>query len=195
MGFPDTPRTMLAKMAADTDGISESDWTKLFDLYQPAVRAYAESVGAKMDSDDVAQEVFVKLVEVVRSGSYKPEKGRFRSYLATMIRNVVINNFHKSEVREAGQRIYNDVEQAVPPETVAILDAKWRLALRRAAVEHVLTRTALAAKSKDIFRAYVIDERPIDEVAAKFGVSRNLVSQIKTRVERMIADYESLFNE
>ena len=195
MGFPDTPRTMLAKMAADTDGISESDWTKLFDLYQPAVRAYAESVGAKMDSDDVAQEVFVKLVEVVRSGSYKPEKGRFRSYIATMIRNVVINNFHKAEVREAGQRIYNDVEQAVPPETVAILDAKWRLALRRAAVEHVLTRTALAAKSKDIFRAYVIDERPIDEVAAKFGVSRNLVSQIKTRVERMIADYESLYNE
>ena len=195
MGFPDTPRTMLAKMAADTDGISESDWTKLFDLYQPAVRAYAESVGAKMDSDDVAQEVFVKLVEVVRSGSYKPEKGRFRSYLATMIRNVVINNFHKAEVREAGQRIYNDAELAVQPETVAILDAKWRLALRRAAVEHVLTRTALAAKSKDIFRAYVIDERPIDEVAAKFGVSRNLVSQIKTRVERMIADYESLYNE
>lgn len=59
----------------------------------------------------------------------------------------------------------------------------------------MLTKTALSQKSRDIYRRYVVEERPIGEVAAEFGVPRNAVSQVKTRVERMIADYERLFPE
>ena len=59
----------------------------------------------------------------------------------------------------------------------------------------MLTRTALAQKSKDIYRAYVLEEKPIGEVAKAFGVSRNAVSQVKTRVEAMIADFESMFRD
>ena len=81
----------------------------------------------------------------------------------------------------------------MPSETAAVIDAKWLQARRSAAVEHVLTKTALAQQSKDIYRSYVLEERPIGEVAKAFGVSNNSVSQIKTRVERMIADYESMF--
>ena len=57
----------------------------------------------------------------------------------------------------------------------------------------VLTKTALSAQSKAVYQAYVIDERPIGEVAAEFKIPRNSVSQIKTRVERMIAAIESEF--
>ena len=81
------------------------------------------------------------------------------------------------------------------PEAAAILDAKWRLAQHAAAVEHVLTRTALAQRSKDVYRAYVLEERPIGEVARAFGVSRNVVSQIKTRVDAMIADFEAMLRD
>ena len=73
------------------------------------------------------------------------------------------------------------------------MDVKWRLARRKAAVEWALAKTALSAQSKAVYRAYVIDERPIGEVAAEFNISRNSVSQIKTRVERMIAAIESEF--
>ena len=71
----------------------------------------------------------------------------------------------------------------------------WRLARRQAAVEHVLTKTALSEKSKAIYRAYVLEERPIEEVAAAFGVPNNTVSQTKTRVARMIAAHEALLGE
>jgi DNA-directed RNA polymerase specialized sigma subunit len=103
-------------------------------------------------------------------------------------------------VRAADRRISIDndnspLEIGVPSETEAVLDAKWRMARRAAAVEHILTKTALAQKSKDVYRSYVIDERPIDEVAKAFGIPNNSVSQIKTRVERMIADYESLLDD
>ena len=37
---------------------------------------------------------------------------------------------------------------------------------------------------------YVLEERPVAEVMEKFGLTRNTVYQIKTRVEKMIAAIE-----
>ena len=59
----------------------------------------------------------------------------------------------------------------------------------------MLTKTALSAQSKAVYRAYVLDERPIGEVAAEFGIPRNSVSQIKTRVERLIAAVETEYGD
>lgn len=198
--FPDTPVTMLARMAARVTGESEAGWVRFFELYEPVIKKFAEFAGAKRDSEDVVQDVFVKLVEVFRRGGYNPEKGKFRSYLSTMIRREVVNRWQKAKVRGEGCHVSIDnddspLEVAVASETAAILDAKWRLAQHAAAVEHILTKTALAQKSKDIYHEYVIKERPIGEVAKEFGVPNNSVSQIKTRVERMIADYEAMIKD
>ena len=194
--LPDTPVTLIARMAAQMTGEDEAGWVRFFDLYQPVIRHFAQAAGAKTDSEDVAQDVLVKLVEVFRRGVYKPEKGRFRAYLAAITRREVINRWQKAQARAEGRQVpIDDVQLAVPPEAAAMLDAKWRLAQHAAAVEHVLTRTALAQKSKDIYRAYVLEERPIGEVAKSFGIPRNSVSQIKTRVEAMIADFEAMFRD
>ncbi len=198
--LPDTPVTLIARMAAQITGEDEAGWVRFFNLYQPVIRHFARAAGEKSDEEDVAQDVLLKLVDVFRNGAYSPEKGRFRAYLAAITRRVVINRWQKAQARAAGRHVSLDdaespLELAVPPEAAAILDAKWRLAQHTAAVEHVLTRTALAQKSKDIYRAYVLEEKPIGEVAKAFGVSRNAVSQVKTRVEAMIADFESMFRD
>ena len=198
--FPDTPVSLLARMAAEHTGASETSWTRFFELYQPVIVKFAAFSGAGREAEDVAQDVFVKLVEVFRRSAYDPAHGTFRAYLATMIRNEVVNRWHKAAVRAADRHVSIDndahpVEIAAPSETAAILDARWRLARRQAAVEHVLTKTALSGKSKAIYRAYVLEERPIEEVAAAFGVPNNTVSQTKTRVARMIAAHEALLGE
>ena len=194
--IPDTPVTLIARMAAQATGEDEATWVKFFELYQPVIRHFAEFAGARSDTDDVVQDVMVKLVEVFRSGAYRPEKGRFRAFLATITRREVINRWQKAQVRAADRHVSLNrttaQEIAVQPEAAAMLDAKWRLAQHAAAVEHVLTRTALAQRSKDVYRAYVLEEKPIGEVAKAFGVSRNVVSQTKTRVDAMIADFEAM---
>lgn len=197
--IPDTPVTLIARMAAQVTGEDEATWVKFFELYQPVIRHFAEFAGARSDTDDVVQDVMVKLVDVFRSGAYRPEKGRFRAFLATITRREVINRWQKAQVRAADRHVSLNrttaQEIVVQPEAAAILDAKWRLAQHAAAVEHVLTRTALAQRSKDVYRAYVLEERPIGEVAQAFGVSRNVVSQIKTRVDAMIADFEAMLRD
>ena len=197
--IPDTPVTLIARMAAQVTGEDEATWVKFFELYQPVIRHFAEFAGARSDTDDVVQDVMVKLVEVFRSGTYHPEKGRFRAFLATITRREVINRWQKAQVRAADRHVSlnrtTTQEIAVQPEAAAILDAKWRLAQHAAAVEHVLTRTALAQRSKDVYRAYVLEEKPIGEVAEAFGIPRNTVSQIKTRIDAMIADFEAMLRD
>lgn len=199
--MPDTPVTMIARLAAQVTGEREADWVRFFELYQPMIRRFAEYAGAKSDdSEDVAQDILVKLVSLFRNGRYNPGKGSFRAFLATMTRREVINNWYKAKVRGSGRNVSLDADEvspeiAVPPETYAVLEAKWRLARHDAAVEHVLNRTALSAKSKAIYKAHVMDSRPVGEVAAAFGVPRNTVSQVKRRVECMIADYEEMLAE
>ena len=199
--FPDTPATLLARIAVEATGhTDESAWLRLFELYAPAIRKFAEYQGANTDSEDVAQEIFIKLVNVLRNGSYRADAGMFRRYLAAMIRRELVSRWRKAQSRGAAANIPIDAldagtEPSVPPEQAALIDAKWRLARHEAAVEHALTKTALSARSCGIYRAYVLEERPIDEVATQFGVTKNHIGQIKLRVGRMIDTLEAEYED
>ena len=66
------------------------------------------------------------------------------------------------------------------------LDEDWRKAVLASAREHVLMHTALSDRDRQVYRAYAMEGEDIAEVAKKFGLSRNSVSQIKTRIEKRI---------
>jgi hypothetical protein len=59
------------------------------------------------------------------------------------------------------------------------------LARRQSSIEHVLRKTAMSAQTRNIYRAYAVEELPIEEVEAKFGVNRNYIYKIKSRIEKM----------
>ena len=199
--FPDTPGSLLVRLSSEKTGIcDEAGWTRLFELYAPAIKMFAEERGIADESEDVVQDIFMRLVEILRERrvSVGGDAGKFRRYLATLVRNELVSRWRKRKVRGDGVNLSLDdpssgVEATVDSDAAAIVDAKWRLARRKAAVDWALAKTALSAQSKAVYRAYVIEGRDIADVAASFGISRNSVSQIKTRVERMAAAIEAEF--
>ena len=199
--FPDTPVSLLVRLSSEKTGIcDEAGWTRLFELYAPAIKMFAEERGIADESEDVVQDIFMRLVELLRERrvSVGGDAGKFRRYLATLVRNELVSRWRKRKVRGDGINLSLDdpssgVEATVDSDAAAIVDAKWRLARRKAAVDWALAKTALSAQSKAVYRAYVIEGRDIADVAASFGISRNSVSQIKTRVERMAAAIEAEF--
>ncbi len=199
--FPDTPVTLLARIAVEATGqrTDEAAWVRLFNLYAPAIRKFAELQGTPAaESEDVAQDIFLRLVAILRNGRYRADAGRFRCYLATLVRNELVSRWRKVQARAACvplDAVPDETIATLPPEAAALLDAKWRLARHEAAVEHALTKTALSRQSREIYRAYALEGRPIDEVASAFGVSRNVVAQVKTRVNRMVASLEAEYAE
>ncbi len=195
--FQETSVTLLQRIAVEKSGGDQAAWVRFFELYEPAMVKFAEYHGGGAAAEDVVQEVLVKLVDILQNGRFEIARGtKFRSYLATMIRNQLADHYRREQVRGGGRKVpIEEWSASVEPEAAARLDVEWRMARHRAALEHVLTKTALARQSKEIYADYALKEMPIEAVAEKYGVSRNVVSQIKTRVDRMVAAVEAEYEE
>lgn len=197
--FPETPATLLVKLAAQMTGEDEANWVRFADLYVPAIRSFAERHGDGRDAEDVVQEVLAGLVAVFRGGRFAVREGvgNFRAYLAKMIRSRLYMAYRKERARGLGRTVpIDEVELSVPADSVtAALEAEWAAARHRAAVEHALTKTLVSDQNKAIYRAYVLEARPVGEVASRFGVTRNQVSQVKMRMGRLIAALEAEFGD
>lgn len=195
--FPDTPATLLAKIAIEVTGQphDEAAWLRFFELYEPAIRKFAEFQGAKGDAEDIAQEILLKLVDILRHGKYSASVGKFRCYLATLIRREVIGFWRKRQARAEGAQVSLDnpdvgIDLPYDFDAGKQLDVKWQLARHAAAVDHALNKTALTQQSKEIYRAYVLDEEPLKAVARRFNVAESVVYKVKSRIEKMIAALE-----
>ena len=197
--FPVTSVTLIAKIKNLAPGEDSAAWVRFWDTYQGAIRKFAALKGGEENADDIVMQVLGKLVDVLRNGQYTPEKGKFHSYLATMIVNEVYMSLRKDLVRQKNKSIPIDApvggEEAgkTVADTLAAqggspeeLDEDWRKAVLASAREHVLMHTALSDRDRQVYRAYVMEGEDIGEVARKFGLSRNSVSQIKTRIEKRI---------
>ena len=195
--FPVTSVTLIAKIKNLAPGEDSAAWVRFWDTYQGAIRAFAALKGGEENADDIVMQVLGKLVDVLRSGQYTPDKGKFHSYLATMIVNEVHMAHRKDMVRQVDKRIPIDSPVGEEGKTVAdtlmaqsvspdALDEDWRKAILTSAREHVLMHTALSDRDRQVYRAYAMEGEDISEVAKKFGISRNFVSQIKTRIEKRI---------
>ena len=199
--FPATSVTLIQKIKTLAPGEDGAAWVRFWDTYSLAIRRFAALKGGEANADDIVMTVLGKLVNVLREGQYTPEKGAFHSYLATMIVNEVHMQHRKDQVRKADQHLSIDapvggnddggdrtladtLQTTVTP--ADMYEDDWRQAVLASAVEHVLTKTALSDRDRAVYRAYVQEGRPIGEVAAEFRLSRNSVSQIKTRIERRI---------
>ena len=189
--FPQTSMTLLQKIAVQVTGEREAAWVRVFDLYTPAIRRFVEWHDSTHDPDDIVQDIYIKLVDVVQTGKYDSSKGTFRSFLATMIRNHLISLYRKEASRGAGMHVnIDDMEIPLQADAALAIDAQWQLARHQSAIEHVLTKTAMTAQTRDIYKAYVLEERPVEEVEAKYNVSKNYIYKIKSRIEKMAAIIE-----
>ena len=197
--IPDTPKTLLRKIAEYANGDDAAEWERFVELYTPVIRQFVsmrEDVN-ESDADDVVQEIFVRLVNVLRTGTYRPEKGRFRAYLGTMVRRLLIDRHRRALVRGMGETVSaEDVEILdETPDAAAIVDMRLQEARHAAAMEHVLSRTMLDARTVAAYRAYALNGEPAAEVAARLGITVNALRQVKFRVGRMIAAVEALYGE
>ena len=50
-------------------------------------------------------------------------------------------------------------------------------------------------ESRQIYKKYVIENRPIDEIVATFGVTPAIIYKVKNRVNAMIEAVEMEFSE
>ncbi len=203
--FPETSITLLGKLAAQNTGEDQANWLRFWNLYAGAIRRFAVRIGDENHADDIVAEVMRKLVEVFRGGTFERRRGgNFRAYLAQMVRNELGMAYRREKARRMDRRVYLDDnrprekggdeiqrlraedEMSVGPDGIwEALDLEWAAARRQELVAHLLANPAVKPLYRDVFRE--IDSGvEVDAIVERHGISRNLVSQIKLRMEKAL---------
>ena len=183
--------TLLRTLREARSGVDDAAWARFVDMYGPVVHHLVRLLSPGLsdaDTDEAVQDVFVKLVDILRSGAYDPAKSKFRTYLSTLARRLLIDRYREAsrrKGREVGIEAAEDV--ALENDPGEWMDAKWRVACRMAAERRVMEESVLSNETREVWALLSFSQLPVKEVAKRLGVPANTVSKIKRRMEARIA--------
>ena len=216
--YPETSVTLLRTLREARSGVDDAAWARFVDMYGPVVHHLVRLLSpgiSDADTDDAVQDVFVKLVNILRSGAYDCAKGKFRTYLSTLVRRLLIDRYREAaarrrdcqveldaaeQIREAAARRRDRQVEIDAAAGIAVeddpgewMDAKWRIACRMAAERRVMEESALAEQSREVWRLLSVEGLSVKDAARRLGIPSNTVSKTKRRIETRIAAVLALY--
>ena len=190
--YPQTSVTLLRTLREAQSGVDDVAWARFVDLYGPVVHHLVRLMSpgiSDADTDDAVQAVFVKLVGILRSGAYDPAKSKFRTYLSTLTRRLLVDRYRAAAARHDGEHadIAEMEDLASGDDPGELVDAKWRVACRMAAERRIMEESALSDQSRAAWRLLSGSGLSVKDAARRLGIPANTVSKVKRRMESRIA--------
>jgi len=90
--LPSPPETRASLILRLRDAADVAAWDEVVAIYGPLVYRMAQRQGLQpADADDVVQQVFAAVAQQIGRWTEQPQRGRFRSWLLGIARNIAIN--------------------------------------------------------------------------------------------------------
>jgi RNA polymerase sigma-70 factor (ECF subfamily) len=178
-----THGSLLARLAVGSDS---SAWGDFLDRYGDLIHRFAARRGLQpADADDVTQEVLLSLTRSMPGFHYDPEKGKFRSYLKTVVLRAVIRKSRQNDREFALEEIEAAVARAADD---AAIDDVWENEWRQHHLRQAMRAIGVEFNSADraAFARYAVEGRSAQEAAASLGMTVDQVYQAKSRILKRI---------
>jgi RNA polymerase sigma-70 factor (ECF subfamily) len=196
MANPTTQPTLLARLRDHAD---HAAWREFEERYRDLIQRYCRRRGLQQsDAEDVRQMVLLNLARQLKSFEYRPDRGRFRSYLGQVTRNAIHRYFRRPRLDPPGLEtdVVADMAAGNVPgqgpggggsdeELDQVWEHEWMLHHYRIALASV--RTSAEPRSVEVFEHLLAGETP-DEVAARFEMSKDAVHKIKQRMRNRLKE-------
>lgn len=190
---------VLDARQSDTDGVAA--FGRLAQTYWYPVYAFIRRKGhAHADAEDLTQAFFVLLLEKRSLAGVHPDKGRFRTFMLTVLRNFLISEWHRAQALRRGGGIQFaalDLEehavhfqQAAPTaDPDRAYDRDVALALLRRTMTRLEAEYDQAGRQRVFarLRPHLTGERDLpdyESVAAELGMTPSAVKMAVMRLRR-----------
>lgn len=186
-----TRDTLLGRLKLDS---AHDAWQEFYNLYWGAILRYARKLGLdETQAQDVLQETMVVLMRILPEFVYDRSKGKFRNFLLTIVHRKCLAVLRRARRERESQVPWDggtEAESADPFGADAAAETEalnhWREVLLAEALKELRADPTLGEQTFAVFEAYVIEKRPVPEVAAVFHLKENAVYQIKNRLMRRL---------
>lgn len=176
---PTTSTTLLRDIASD---VKNARWGEFVERYRGMMTAYLTSRFPVLEADDIVQETLMALSQVLPNYRYNPAvTGHFRNYLTGILRNKALR---ECERRSRDKTMRENMAVLLSPSSSTREEevAQWQESVYEIAMRELLADPEIHERSKQIFLRLAVDGVPADEVASAYGVERNIVDKIKSRM-------------
>lgn len=179
-GVPTTSTTLLRDIGSNADN---ARWGEFVERYQGMMAAYLKANFPSLEAEDIVQETLMTLSGILPNYQYDPEaKGYFHNYLTGILRNKARRECEK-RARDKASR--DAAAAAFAAGSDAAHDARiaeWQKSVYEIAMRELLSDDSIHQRSKQIFLRLSVDGMSPTEVASAYGVERNAVDKIKSRM-------------
>ncbi len=164
-------------------------WGRFYARYTSMLLFFAKRVGmSDSDAQDVVAETLTTFITAYRSGRYRRERGRLKSWLG----GIAQNKIHKHHARRAhtsldGAATFGSVRPLEPVAPDAVREAyerEWALEQLNMAIESL--RRESDPNTYQAFDLYALKEWPVAKVAAFLKTTPNAIYISKTRMLRRL---------
>jgi RNA polymerase sigma-70 factor (ECF subfamily) len=178
----ETSVSLLERLAgAPTD----DDWRRLYDLYQPLLRAWMARAGvAASDVEDVAHDVLLVVYREV-AGFERRRQGAFRAWLRAILVNQMRDHIRKGKYRPTaigGSDFLRQLDELKSPDSD--LSRMWDDEHDRHVAKALMQRVQgdFAPWTWEAFRRYALEGEPAAQVAEALGLTLNAVLLAKSHI-------------
>ncbi len=190
-----TSFTLLEQLA---DGSGTAVWEQFFDRYWRLVYSSARRRGcSEHTADEIVQEVMLAVFEKRDVFHYDPTHGRFRDWLAGMVRNQVAAHRRRPAQRiraVGGDSGAAKLEQAADrSDTDVVWESAFEEAMLVALLE--LIRRDMNPRTYQAFELFTLGELPARKVARMTGLTRTAVYEARRSVFRRLDQLGASYRE
>lgn len=161
-------------------------WEVFDHIYRPMLIRYARACGVTpTDAEDIVQQCMSAISTHIGGFEYDPGRGRFKGWLRTMVNNKV-RNLHRDR-RDRGVES-DELDGLASKENAP--DEEFDRLWKQEHLWHCLRqlRGEVEETTYRAFEAYVIEQRPVNEICTELGIKPNLIYTIKWRMTERVAD-------
>jgi RNA polymerase sigma-70 factor (ECF subfamily) len=168
------------------DGRDQDAWGRVLDLYGPLIRGWADRLGVRgADADDLVQDVLTVVVRRFPEFVHPEKPGAFRGWLRAIAVNCareVWRDRKTKPVAPGGTDFGSYLARLEDPDDPLARD--WDREHDLFVTRQLLDRlqNEFEAKTWGLFRRFVLDGVPAEQVAAELGTTPNAVYIAKSRV-------------
>ncbi|MBQ6136531.1 MAG: sigma-70 family RNA polymerase sigma factor [Kiritimatiellae bacterium] len=183
--IPATSVSLIKEVSGDA---GSARWAELYAAYRGPICDFMRSKYPTLEPDDVIQESMAALAKALPAYRYVPdEKGHFRNYLLGIVDHKAkdaIRRRAREDEKLARLRAEADVRAREE-------DDSWRNIALEVAIPQLMGDSSIDARHRQIFRHVALERENPEDVARRFGVTRNNVDQIKRRMTMRLSELVS----
>ncbi len=183
-----TRGSLLLRLKDRDDEIS---WREFYTIYGRMIFGYALHFNlSHAEAEDIVQEVVIKVFRQILSFDYSPEQGRFRGWLKTVTKHVVIDFIRRRERRKNTSIQYREHAEVLLEEQEFDDNEIWRKEREKALLEVALQRVheRIGEGCRKVFKLFVVERHSAGEVGARLDMEPNAVYACKHRMLKYIRE-------